>query len=216
MIVIVVVILLLIVPIDSFISSRCSPISISRIKVTNKTPTSPNSSPTTSLYMKQWYEDDLPNILGINPLEAAVIFGALYYFYGPTVLYEYAREAGRFVSTYTPIIRDTTTNIFNEFKDYFDEDQDRERMRKAGIDVDKLPRSTTNIIERFQVGFKAITADTSSASSNDDDIGNDSDSTSSSSSKIIDNSDKLTNDNKRRSKKEVYEARNIDIDKFTR
>jgi hypothetical protein len=46
------------------------------------------------LSIKAWYDDDLPNILGINPIEAAIIFGALYYFYGPTVLYEYAREAG--------------------------------------------------------------------------------------------------------------------------
>jgi hypothetical protein len=68
--------------------------------------------------MKQWWEDDLPNILGINPLEAAVIFGALYYFYGPTILYEYAREAGRLVSTYSPIVRDVSLNIFNEFIDF--------------------------------------------------------------------------------------------------
>jgi hypothetical protein len=55
--------------------------------------------------MKQWWEDDLPNILGINPLEAAVIFGALYYLYGPNVLYEYARSAGNAFGTYAPIIK---------------------------------------------------------------------------------------------------------------
>lgn len=49
------------------------------------------------------FDDDLPNILGINPIEAAIIFGALYYFYGPATLYEYAREAGKFFSTYAPI-----------------------------------------------------------------------------------------------------------------
>ena len=180
---------------------------------------------TTSLMMKQWWEDDLPNILGINPLEAAVIFGALYYFYGPTVLYEYAREAGRFVSTYSPIVRDVSLNIFNEFKEYFDEDQEREKLRKAGVDVSNLPRSTTNIIERFQEGLKLVTQPTDGSNnidnSNTNDINsidnsNDNDNDNDDSNTIIGINDKLTNDNKRRSKKEVYEARNIDIDKVTR
>ena len=59
----------------------------------------------TKLEVKQWYEDDLPNILGINPIEAAIIFGALYYYYGPNTLYEYAREAGKLFSTYAPIVK---------------------------------------------------------------------------------------------------------------
>ena len=46
-------------------------------------------------YARNWFDDDLPNILGINPLEAAVIFGFLYYLYGPEALYGYAREAGK-------------------------------------------------------------------------------------------------------------------------
>ena len=178
----------------------------------------------TSLMMKQWWEDDLPNILGINPLEAAVIFGALYYFYGPTILYEYAREAGRFVSTYSPIVRDVSLNIFNEFKEYFDEDQEREKLRKAGVDVSNVPRSTTNIIERFQEGLKLVTQSTDGSNnidnSNTNDINsidsNTNDNDNDDSNTIIDVNDKLTNDNKRRSKKEVYEARNIDIDKVTR
>ena len=46
-------------------------------------------------YARNWFDDDLPNILCINPLEAAVIFGFLYYLYGPEALYGYAREAGK-------------------------------------------------------------------------------------------------------------------------
>ena len=75
------------------------------------------------LKVKAWYEDDLPNIFGINPIEGAIIFGVLYYIYGPNVLYEYAREAGKLFSTYAPIIKDVTLDIFNEFKDYFEEDR---------------------------------------------------------------------------------------------
>ena len=67
------------------------------------------------LGVNPWYQDDLPNILGINPLEAAVIFGALYYYYGPTTLYKYTREAGVFFSTYAPIVKDVVTDIVAEF-----------------------------------------------------------------------------------------------------
>jgi hypothetical protein len=77
----------------------------------------------TRLKIKAWYEDDLPNILGINPIEAAIIFGVLYYVYGPNVLYEYAREAGKLFSTYAPIVRDVSFDIFNEFRDYFEEER---------------------------------------------------------------------------------------------
>lgn len=76
-----------------------------------------------ALNIKAWYEDDLPNILGINPIEAAIIFGVLYYVYGPNVLYEYAREAGKAFSTYAPIVKDVSMDIFNEFRDYFEEDR---------------------------------------------------------------------------------------------
>ena len=100
--------------------------------------------------MVPWYQDDLPNILGINPLEAAVIFGALYYFYGPTVLFDYTREAGKFFSTYAPVVKEITTDIFYEFRDYFDESKEREELEQAGIDVEAMLRRTTNIIERFQ------------------------------------------------------------------
>ena len=101
-----------------------------------------------------WWEDDLPNILGINPFEAALLFGALYKFYGPGVLYEFAREAGKLFSTYAPIVRDLSLDIFNEGKDYLEEDRDRELMRKGGVDIDNMPRKTTNIIERFQAGME--------------------------------------------------------------
>ena len=77
----------------------------------------------TQLKIKSPFDDDLPNILGINPIEAAILFGILYYVYGPNVLYEYAREAGKLFSTYAPIIKDVTLDIFNEFKDYLEEDR---------------------------------------------------------------------------------------------
>ena len=96
------------------------------------------------------WEDDLPNLFGINPLEAAVLFGALYYFYGSETLYEYAREAGRLFSTYAPIVKDVSLDIFYEFRDYLEEDRERSALRKSGVDVDKMPRRTTNIIEKFQ------------------------------------------------------------------
>jgi hypothetical protein len=102
-----------------------------------------------------WFDDDLPNILGINPFEAAILFGALYKFYGSAVLYDFAREAGKLFNTYAPIVRDLSLDIFNEGKDYLEEDRDRELLRKGGVDVESMPRKTTNIIERFQEGMKA-------------------------------------------------------------
>ena len=77
----------------------------------------------TQLKIQSPFDDDLPNILGINPIEAAILFGVLYYIYGPNVLYEYAREAGKLFSTYAPIIKDVTLDIFNEFKDFLEEDR---------------------------------------------------------------------------------------------
>lgn len=50
---------------------------------------------TTSQMMGSMSQETLPNILGVNPVEGAIIFGVLYYIYGPTTLYEYAREAVR-------------------------------------------------------------------------------------------------------------------------
>ena len=49
----------------------------------------------TSQMMGSMSQETLPNILGVNPVEGAIIFGVLYYIYGPTTLYEYAREAVR-------------------------------------------------------------------------------------------------------------------------
>ncbi len=131
------------------------------------------------LSVTPWYQDDLPNILGINPLEAAVIFGALYYYYGPTTLYKYTREAGVFFSTYAPIVRDLVTDIVTEFREYLDEDKEREDLRKAGVDIDNLPRRTTNIIERFQDSLDTFSEMTGSlngggdldGSNTDDEIG---------------------------------------------
>ena len=103
---------------------------------------------------KPWWEDDLPNILGINPIEAAVIFGVLYYVYGSAVLYEYAREAGKLFSTIAPVVKDVSTNLFNEFREYFEEDRERDAMRKSGVDIDSIPRRTSNVIERVQTGLQ--------------------------------------------------------------
>ena len=103
---------------------------------------------------KPWWEDDLPNILGINPIEAAVIFGALYYVYGSAVLYEYAREAGKLFSTIAPVVKDVSTNLFSEFREYFEEDRERDAMRKSGVDIDSIPRRTSNVIERVQTGLQ--------------------------------------------------------------
>ena len=57
----------------------------------------------TVLYITNWFDDSLPNILGINPIEAAILFGGLYYLYGPETLYDYAREAGKAFATYAPL-----------------------------------------------------------------------------------------------------------------
>ena len=84
-------------------------------------------------FTKPWWEDDLPNILGINPLEAAVIFGALYFFYGPDTLYDFAREAGKLFSTYAPVLQNAASDVFNEFKDYLEEDRERKELKDQGI-----------------------------------------------------------------------------------
>lgn len=96
-----------------------------------------------------FWEDDLPNLFGINPIEGALIFGVLYYLYGPDELYGYAREAGKAFGTYAPIAKDLAVNIFNEFKEYVDEDRQRDDMQKRGLDISKIPRRTTNVIERI-------------------------------------------------------------------
>jgi hypothetical protein len=112
-----------------------------------------------------WGDEDLPNILGINPIEGAILVAALYYFYGPNTLYEYAREAGRFFSTYAPIVRDVSLDIFYEFRDYLEEDREREMLRRQGVDVNRMPRRTTNIIERFQQSME-VSCSSNSALSN--------------------------------------------------
>ena len=59
-----------------------------------------------SLFGSSYGSEDLPNILGINPFEAAFIFGVLYYVFGADTIYEYAREAGRLFSQYAPVVKD--------------------------------------------------------------------------------------------------------------
>eukprot|EP00981_Chlorochromonas_danica_P001640 scaffold351_cov162-Ochromonas_danica.AAC.25 len=116
---------------------------------------SPSSS-SVLLLAKAWWDDDLPNILGINPIEAAIIFGVLYYFYGPATLYEYARNAGKLFGTYAPVVKQASVDIFYEFRDFLEEDREREALRRAGVDLSGLPRRTTNVIERVQQAFQAF------------------------------------------------------------
>eukprot|EP01038_Epipyxis_sp_PR26KG_P006429 gene6429-8847_t len=190
-------------------------------------------SRSTPLYLKAWYEDDLPNILGINPIEAAIIFGALYYFYGPDVLYDYTRQAGKLFSTYAPIVKELSIDIFNEFRDYLEENRERELMKKSGIDVDSMARRTTNIIERFQQGLSAFNEMTDSskeagvlqsaytASSSENDMISEDEfiSNVNANENISQDEDqigiktKANNDGKaRKSKKEVLLERNVNID----
>lgn len=110
--------------------------------------------PASSTALRGVFDDDLPNLAGINPVEATFILGVLYYFFGSETIYEYAREAGRLFTTYVPIVKDLTFDISREFRDYFEENRERDLMRKAGVDVDKVPRRTSNVIERFQEGLK--------------------------------------------------------------
>lgn len=101
-------------------------------------------------------QDDLPNLLGINPIEATVLFVFAYYFLGSEKLYEYAREAGKLFSTYFPILRQGITDIIYEFRDFLEEDRERSLLVKAGIDVTRLPRKTTNVFERLQKSFEVM------------------------------------------------------------
>lgn len=103
-----------------------------------------------------FWDDDLPNLFGINPVEATIIFGFLYYIYGAEELYDNAREAGKLFSTYAPVVKEVVFNIYNEFKDYIDEDKQRDEMKKRGIDVSTIPRRTTNLIERVQESLNML------------------------------------------------------------
>lgn len=171
-----------------------------------------------SLVVKSLFDDDLPNFLGINPIEAAIIFGGLYYLYGPSKLYEFAKEAGRFVSTYGPVVQQAATDIFNEFREYLDEDQERALLRKAGIDVEKMPRRTTNIIERFQQSISALSESSEFAASSNTlqsayrDIGETT--TMDEETTAIAADERLTSseNGRRKRKREVLLDRNVDID----
>ena len=176
------------------------------------------------MYGRPWYEDDLPNILGINPLEAAVLFGVLYYVYGPGVLYEFSREAGKLFSTYAPVVKDVSVDLFNELRDYLEEDREREQLKKAGADLTKLPRRTSNVIERLQGGFEAFSAISSTGQLADAKMElknayspsetSDTDDFDVSSIRNIDSLDTSTdNGKKRKSKREVLLSRNVDIEK---
>jgi len=165
---------------------------------------------------RPWWEDDLPNLFGINPIEAAVLFGVLYYFYGSETLYEYAREAGRLFSTYAPIVKDISLDIFKEFRDYFEEDRDRAALRRAGVDLDKIPRKTTNIIEKFQTTFTELSGG-GGGGEGDGGGGKGSDMTTAANlqsvySAAVPVQDKELAEGRRRSKRQVLEARNVDVD----
>ena len=107
-----------------------------------------------SLELKDFGQDELPNLFGINPVEATILFGTAYYVFGSEKLYEFAREAGRIFSTYFPIVRQAIEDIIYEFRDFLEEDRERALLQKAGIDISLLPRRTTNIIERLQKGIE--------------------------------------------------------------
>eukprot|EP01035_Chromulina_nebulosa_P016842 gene16842-22327_t len=107
---------------------------------------------------------DLPNLFGINPVEAAAIGFVLYYIYGPEVLYDYARQAGKFVSTYLPIIQGVAGDIVDEFKEYFNEEKERDLLRQQGFDVSNLPRRTSNVIERLQKAVESMSESSESLS----------------------------------------------------
>lgn len=103
-----------------------------------------------NLELYEFGQDDLPNLFGVNPIEATVLFTFAYYVLGPEKLYEYAREAGRLFSTYFPIVQQAVTDIVYEFRDYLEEDRERSSLSKAGIDISILPRKTTNLFARMQ------------------------------------------------------------------
>jgi Sec-independent protein translocase protein TatA len=122
------------------------------------------SAHSSTLLTANLFEEDLPNIFGLNILEAAIIIGGLYYVYGPTKLYEYARAAGRFVSEYLPIVQQVSSDIFAELKDYFDEDRERELLKKQGFDLENIPRRTSNVFERVQQSLASLSDSSASDS----------------------------------------------------
>ena len=69
------------------------------------------STSSLSVFGSSYGNEDLPNILGINPFEAAFIFGVLYYVFGADTIYEYAREAGRLFTQYAPVVKDLRSVI---------------------------------------------------------------------------------------------------------
>lgn len=169
------------------------------------------------------FDDDLPNILGINPIEAAILGYALYYFYGPNTLYEFAREAGRLFSTYAPVVQQVSLDIFYEFRDYLEEDRERELLRKSGVNVDAMPRRTSNVIERFQKGMEAFSDMTGAKGSTDllktayqaeSDASAVTEATDSSSDRSTSTEGKdLKSSKGRKKKREVLEGRNVNVEK---
>lgn len=85
----------------------------------------------------------------------------LYYVYGPNILYEYARGAGKAFGTYGPIVKDVAFDVYNEFTEFLEENREFELLRKQGVDISDMPRKTTNIIERFQEAYEGFTDMTS-------------------------------------------------------
>ena len=179
--------------------------------------------PLITLEMKPWWEDDLPNILGINPLEATVIFGILYYLYGPNVLYEYARTAGNAFGKYAPVVKDAAFGVYNEFKDFLEENRELELLAQQGVDISNIPRKTTNIIERFKEAYDGFGdgANKSEESSEVQEAYSQSGSLTEVAGEKVDVSEearsardvqKTTADGRRRSKKDILKERNINID----
>ena len=91
-----------------------------------------------------------------HPYLSLLLFleGLLYYVYGPSVLYEYAREAGKAFGTYAPIVKDVASDVYNEFRENLEESRDLDMLKKQGVDVSNMPRRTTNLFERFQQAYE--------------------------------------------------------------
>jgi len=129
---------------------ECQPKTLCLVSNQSKLPRQEN----TKLHVLE--ENILPNLFGIDPIEASIIFGVLYYIFGPTALYGLAKDAGRLFSTYYPIAKEVSTNIYEEFKEYFEEDKERDLLRKQGFNIDRLPRRTSTIIQRFTETYEVF------------------------------------------------------------
>ena len=52
------------------------------------------------------------------------------------------------------IVQRASLDIFDEFKEFIEEDKQRDMLKKRGINIDNVPRRTTNILERASQAFE--------------------------------------------------------------